>query len=181
MKRHTGGGISIFDQIKEDDQIIAFFPCVRFEDQIMVHMRGDCSAMAAWSDEKKLENSKRLNRELAENYETISNMVIVCLRKKLKLIIENPYSPQHYLKQYWSVKPSIIDKDRTERGDWLKKPTQYYFINCKPSNNLIVEPQIIRPKKIFKKIKNEGNLKRSVRRSMIMPEYANRFIREFIL
>lgn len=160
---------------------MAFFPCVRFEDQIMVHMRGDCVTMSGWDDTKKLEYSKRLNRETADNYELISNMVIICLRKGLQLIIENPYSPQHYLKQYWPLKPAIIDKDRTERGDWMKKPTQYYFINRKPANNLIFEPRIVRTRTRFKKVTNEGQEKRTARRSKIMPEYANRFIREFIL
>ena len=172
---------TVFDNVKEGDQIIAFFPCVRFEDQIMLHMRCECVTMVEWDDIKKLEYSKKLNHELAENYELISNMVIVCLRKGIKLIIENPYSAQHYLKQYWSIRPSIIDKDRTERGDWMKKPTQYYFINRKPSNNFIFEPAIIRPMTKVKKVTNDGNEKRITRRSKIMPEYANRFIREFII
>lgn len=180
QKAYTGG-VSIFDSISKDDLIIAFFPCVRFEDQITVHMRGDCITQRKWDDIKKLEYSKRLNRETADNYELISNMVIVCIRKGLQLIIENPYSAQHYLKQYWPIKPAIIDKDRTERGDWMKKPTQYYFINRKPANNLIFEPMIVRKRTRFKKITNEGHERRTVRRSKIMPEYANRFIREFIL
>ena len=30
---------SIFDDISQDDLIFAFFPCVRFENQIMLHFR----------------------------------------------------------------------------------------------------------------------------------------------
>ena len=36
---------SIFDDIKQTDMIIAFFPCVRFENQIELHFRGTCAAM----------------------------------------------------------------------------------------------------------------------------------------
>lgn len=160
---------------------MAFFPCVRFEAQIMLHMRCDCGTMRNWDDIRKLEYSKRLNREVTENYELISNMVIICIRKGLRMIIENPYSAQHYLKQYWCMKPQLIDKDRTLRGDWMKKPTQYWFINCKPQGNFILEPLPFRKRTKYVDIVNDGKESRTVRRSKIMPEYANRFIREFIL
>ena len=35
------GGDSIFNKISENDTIIAFFPCTRFEVQILLHFRGD--------------------------------------------------------------------------------------------------------------------------------------------
>lgn len=34
------GGRSIFDDIAPDDLILAFFPCIRFENQIMLSFRG---------------------------------------------------------------------------------------------------------------------------------------------
>ena len=160
---------------------MAFFPCVRFEDQIMVHMRGQCNTQKSWTDEQKLEYSIKLQRELTENYNLISEMVIVCLRKGLKMIIENPYSPQHYLKQYWSVQPKLIDKDRTENGDWMKKPTQYWFINCEPQQNILFEPLTYVQRQVFKKITNGDGKKRKERRSEIHPQYASRFIRQYIL
>ena len=181
IRKAYRGGVSIFDTISKNDMIMAFFPCVRFEDQIILHMRCDCGTMRNWDDIKKLEYSKRLNREVCENFELISNMVIVCIRKGLRLIIENPYSPQHYLKQYWCMKPKLIDKDRTLRGDWMKKPTQYWFINCEPQDNFILEPLPFRKRTKYVDIVNSGKESRTVRRSKIMPEYANRFIREFIL
>ena len=74
--------------------------------------------------------------ELNELYSLITKMVIVCCRKKLPLIIENPYSTQHYLQRYWCLKPKVIDYDRRERGDYYEKPTQYWFVNCEPKQNL---------------------------------------------
>lgn len=172
---------SIFDDIATDDLVLAFFPCVRFEDQIMVHMRGQCNTQEKWSDEQKLEYSMKLQEELSENYYLISKMVIICLRKGLKLMIENPYSPQHYLKQYWSIQPKIIDRDRTKNGDWMKKPTQYFFINFEPKQNLVFEPLDYVERQVFKKIKNSNTKKRKERRSEIHPQYANRFIRQYLI
>ncbi len=43
---------SIFDDISEDDLIIAFFPCVRFENQIMLSFRGQAYGMKKWTDKE---------------------------------------------------------------------------------------------------------------------------------
>lgn len=167
---------SIFDNINKDDQILAFFPCTRFEAQILLSFRGEAWQQKNWTPEQKLEYSIKLHEELHELYVLISKLVIVCIRKGLKIIIENPYSEQHYLTRYWSIKSTFKDMDRTIRGDYYKKPTQYWFINCKPTYRPLFEPQIWQPEK--KTIKNTHN---KVERSMISKEYANRFIREFIL
>ena len=43
------------------------------------------------------------------------------------MVLENPYTQQHYLVRYFPIKPKIIDKDRTKDGDYYKKPTQYFL------------------------------------------------------
>ena len=88
---------SIFDDITQNDLIITFFPCIRFEDQIQMAFRGTQFQMKNWSDEQKLENDIKLHRELSNLYEIISKLAIVCIRKNIPLIIENPYSTTHYL------------------------------------------------------------------------------------
>ena len=133
---------SIFDDITQNDLIIAFFPCIRFEDQIQMHFRGTAIQMKNWTTEQKLENDLKLHRELSQMYGLVTKLAIICLRRKIPLIIENPYSTTHYLVKYWAIPATIIDKDRTIRGDFYKKPTQYYFINCEPKYNMILEPQI---------------------------------------
>lgn len=130
---------SIFDNITDKDTILAFFPCIRFENQIELHFRGTCASLKKWSDEQKLEYDLKLHRELDLMYETITKLAIVCIRKKIPLIIENPYSTTHYLVKYWAIPPKVIDKDRTLRGDYFKKPTQYWFIGCEPKYNMILE------------------------------------------
>lgn len=170
------GGGSLFDDIKENDLIIAFFPCIRFENQMLLHFRGDVSQAKNWTLENKLANNLIYHKELHDNYCVITKLVLVCLRKKLKLIIENPYSTQHYLTRYWCIKPSILDLDRREMGDCFEKPTQYWFINCEPLNQLLFDEPIASYKKKIISFTND-----KVERSMITPEYARRFIRTYIV
>ena len=128
-----------------------------------------------------MENDLKLHKELSHLYDLITKFAIICLKRKIPLIIENPYSSQHYLVRYWAIHYSILDNDRTSRGDYYKKPTQYWFINCKPKNNFIFEPlELVERKKITAKVK-DGGINSTVERSIIHPQYANRFIREFIL
>lgn len=133
---------SIFDDISVEDTIIAFFPCVRFENQIQLNFRGTNYSLRKWSEEKKLEYDLKLHRELTELYELVTKLAIVCLRRKIALIIENPYSTTHYLVKYWAIQAKIIDTDRTRRGDYYKKPTQFWFINCEPKQNMILKSTI---------------------------------------
>lgn len=62
------------------------------------------------------------HRQLSLFYETLNKFVIVCQRKHLRLIIENPLSTSgmHYLTHFWCLKPNVIDKDRTLNGDYYK-------------------------------------------------------------
>ena len=160
--------------INSDDIVMAFFPCTRFEDQIQLHMRGDNYGQKKWDDEKKLEYSRKLFSECNDNFQLVSKLTIIALRKGFKLIIENPYSTQHILYRYWGIKPSEIDLNRHEHGDYYKKPTMYYFINCKPKINLLFEGVHL---KELKKIDSQNK----VNRSMISPDYARWFIKEKIL
>lgn len=172
---------SIFDDIKHEDMIIAFFPCIRFEQQIILHFKGEARGVRNLPLEKKMELDLKLHKELSCLYEKITQLVIVCIRKNIKLIIENPYRSDHYLVRYWALNYTILDKDRTLKGDYYKKPTQYWFVNCEPKDNFIFEPlQLVKTKRISY-AKNEDGLDKQIIRSMIHPQYANRFIREFIL
>lgn len=176
ITRAYDGVESVFDDIFPSDLIVAFFPCTRFENQIGLHFRGTCSNCSKFNVSQKLEYDLRLHQELSFFYEMVTKLALVCLCRGFKLIIENPYSSQHYLVKYWSLPSTFVDFDRTLRGDKFKKPTQYWFINCKPSYNVIFEPQII-----HKEYKSISSCTNKFERSIITSEYANRFIREFIL
>lgn len=64
-----------------------------------------------------------------------------------------------------------------------EKPTQYWFVNCKPKNNLIFEPLEEVPNMQIEHVTNDNPLKvdRKTVRSMIHPQYADRFVRQYIL
>lgn len=175
------GEPSIFDNMGKDDLIIAFFPCIRFEEQIILWYKGQSVQIKdKWTIEQKLENDIKLHTELDQLYKTITMLTLICYRKGLRLIIENPYSEQHYLHRYWALEPKLIDKNRLLRGDYFKKPTQYFFVNCEPEKNFIFEPQVNNYQGTIIKAKIQGK-STTTSRSMISPEYANRFIREQIL
>ena len=166
---------SVFDDIASDDLIIAFFPCTRFEPQILLSFWQKGSQHKHLPLETKLKRDLQLQKELTDNYNAITELVLVCLQKNLRLIIENPYSKsQHYLTTHWCIEPSIIDMDRRDNGDAYKKPTQYWFINCEPKNNVLFEP-------LDYVETTNTNGKSQVQRSMITPCYARRFIKQYIL
>ena len=175
------GGSSIFDGIAKDDLILAFFPCTRFEARIPLEFRGEAYQQKNWDDVKKLEYSMKLHDELHRNYELISKLAIIAITQDLKLVIENPYTQPHYLTTYWCLKPSLIDKDRQLNGDYYKKPTQFWFIGFNPKQNLVFEPIDYVEGKVIATVSGENGKSRTTMRSMIHPQYANRFIRQYLI
>ena len=175
------GKPSIFDTFSKDDLIVAFFPCTRFEAKIPLGFRGEMAQQKNWDDLKKLKYSMKLHDELHELYELISMMVCVCIEKGLRIVIENPYTQPHYLTTYWCIKPTLIDRDRSLNGDYYKKPTQYWFINCEPEDNFIFEPIENVETYVVDGKRNRDDISKKVERSLMHPQYANRFIRQKII
>lgn len=172
---------SIFNNLSNNDTILAFYPCIRFENQIQLCFRGTMKSLKNWSNEQKLEYDLKLHKELSEMYELVTKLAIVCIRKNIPLIIENPYSTTHYLVKYWAIPYTILDKNRYDNGDYYEKPTQYWFINCEPKQNLVFEPLEYVEKKTINYQKGENGLDRQKCRSLIHPQYARRFIKEYII
>ena len=179
--QHTRGGASLFDEISKEDLVLAFFPCTRFEDQALLLFRGDLYQMKNYTDAQKLEYDLQIHKELATNYDTITKLALVAIKRGLRLVIENPYTTQHYLTRYWSIKPGIIDTDRTQNGDYFKKPTQYFFIGFKPKNNLVFEALDYKETLVIDKITRSKDKTRAAMRSEIAPQYASRFIRQYLI
>lgn len=183
------GKPSIFDKITEDDLILAFFPCVRFENQIMLGLRGQQYQQREWTYKQKMIYDMKLLSELKTNYDLVNKMFIICIDRNLKLVMENPFSEEHFLRRYWCYPPAIIDRDRRESGDYFAKPTQYWFLNCEPKDNLIFEPityNHLGKNDAIRLMNKEdytktGATSKKVARSMIHPDYANRFIRQHLI
>jgi hypothetical protein len=182
IDRAYDGKLSLFDEITADDLIFAFFPCTRFEARIPLSFRGEATQQKKWTDLKKLEYSMKLHEELHRLYILISKMFIVALRRNIRMIVENPYTQPHYLTMLYPIKPSVIDTNRMENGDYFKKPTQFWFVNCEPLANVVFEPMEITERYTVDhahKFTVKGG--RKVARSMMHPQYARRFILSYIL
>ena len=178
IRRGYDGKPSLFDDLTKDDLVLAFFPCTRFDTQISLHFRGDVFQMKSWTNEQKLEYVLQLHKELSENYDTITKLAIIAERCGFRMIIENPANRPHYLSSYWPIKPALIDRNRRENGDYQKKPTQFWFFNCEPKQTLLFEPI---EEVEYKRTNFIQGKDRETERSMIHPQYARRFIKQYIL
>ena len=176
------GEPSLFDNIEECDLVFAFFPCTRFQCTIPLGFRGEQFQQKKWSDVRKLEYSMKLHEELHELYMKICKLFSICLRGGWRMIVENPYTQPHYLTSFFPIKPKLIDNDRTENGDYYKKPTQYWFVNCDPEDNLCMQSiEYIDTHNIERASNKKITGNRKTDRSMIHPQYARRFIKMHIL
>ena len=175
------GEASLFDGIGKEDLIIAFFPCTRFESKVPLLFRGEAYQQKKWTDEKKLEYAMRLHTELHELYVLLCKLMLVAIRRGLRMVVENPYTQPHYLTAYFPIKPEIIDKDRTVNGDFYKKPTQYWFIGFEALYNPLFEPIEAVQRRKIDTVRCEDGVTRQTMRSMIHPQYAQRFIKQHLV
>lgn len=169
------GEYTIFDNISQDDLVIAFFPCTYFSDQSQLLSRGDNYGQKEWSEKKKIEYSIEQMSMRNKYYLHLCNLCLIAIKKGFKLIIENPYGKVNFLKQYFPIKPKVIIMNRQKMGDFYKKPTQFFFINCNPEFNLQNEYNL--ENKMQKRIEDNKGIERSI----ISPTFAKNFIKDFII
>jgi hypothetical protein len=209
------GGASIFDSITCDDLIMAFFPCIRFcsvMEQIQHEDFFDASQRHAKDFgtpqyyERKWRVLRGYSQERFRFYDLALKMTAVVQIKGLRMVIENPWHPTNFTNHFWFLRTSIIDKDRTRRGDYFRKPTAYWFVGCTPTHGETFQPT---PKDKVRRITAGSNASKTKRkladkvgkteldskyidhksqagicdedRSMISPDYARNFICDFIL
>ena len=107
-------------------------------------------------------------------------MLTVAKERGLRLIMENPWSQQTYLKANFILPPTMIDNNRRLRGDYFTKPTAYWFIGCEPTHGFT--EQLDKPSVRILDCKDSGKAGIcSEERSMISPDYARNFICDFII
>lgn len=192
---------TIFDKISKDDLVFAFFPCVKFTEKCFLNTRCKSYTMRNYTAIQKLTYSRHNINEIAKFYETLCKLCEIAIHKGFKLIIENPNSQPHFLNLFFPFEPSISVKDRSKYGDYFKKPTNFWFFNFKPQNNLFLLSEGLKGRSLNmnggkaderNKDKNEllrwfekeyrlkiQNLQKA--RSMISPEFVRNFIKMFIL
>lgn len=144
--------------------------------------------------EMSLTDHNKKNLSLRERYDSVLKrsqnrqtflewlikLMGVCELRNLRLIVENPWSMQTFLKSGFIKAPALIDNDRTLRGDYYKKPTAYWFVNCKPTHGMTIYKDKKVRRVIDAKPSGEAGLC-SEERSMISPDYARNFICDFII
>lgn len=176
------GKPSIFDGIKKDDVVVAFFPCTRFESRVPLILRGEQFQMQKWTDSQKLENSIKTHDELHLFYTLLCKLFLVSIRGGWPMIVENPYMQPHYLTQFFPIKPKVIIKDRNKEGDYFKKPTQFFFVNCEPEQNVVFAPiEPITPVNVDDAQRLDVSGTRAEKRSLMHPQFVERFIKTYIV
>ena len=164
-----------------DDIILAFFPCIYFESMQMPYYSLDINNLRKKSIIEKHEIVINRIKERERFYILLHKLVAIANIRGLRLIIENPATPPHYLLFTQNFpKPTFVDNNRMLRGDYFVKPTAYWFVNCEPTHGFTYQQD--KKQKIISKCKS--GIKAGVcseERSMISPDYARNFICDFIL
>lgn len=170
---------SVFDAILEDDLIFAFFPCVYFSTVSQLCMRHSASI---YKNLPLRETNARILTRIANRekfYSLLIKLYTIAVERKLRLIIENPYSLDTYLKSIF-FPPTFVDKNRMLRGDYFKKPTAYWFVNFEKKNGYSHQEDKTQKRiECCRCAKIPGTC--SSERSMISEDYARNFINDFIL
>lgn len=197
---------SIFDKIGKDDLIMAFFPCIKFCSIAEFNQKNNQFLMrkAGVDIHKIYDYLKKESDERYKFYQVALKMYGAVEFNGLRMVMENPWHEMNYTNNFWFYPVTIIDKDRTRRGDYFKKPTGYWFVGCEPTDgytiqqtpkNKMLRTGIRDTKKdremaelMVKKGLLAGTAKRapktgicSEERSLISPDYARNFICDFIL
>lgn len=194
---------------------MAFFPCIKF-----------CSVMEQVQHEDFYDASQRKRKDFGSKeyyeqkwrtlrnysierfyfYDVALKLTAVCQIRGFRMIMENPWHPTNFTNHFWFMRTSVIDKDRTRRGDYFRKPTAYWYVGCVPTYGETYQPtprkqvrkvtagsNALKTKEKLKKIMDKEELDRiyidhvsktgicDEERSMISPDYARNFICDFIL
>ena len=172
------GDASVFDNITQDDLIMAFFPCIYFSCLSQMAMTWGCVNYRKKTVREATDLILDRTKDREKFYTLAIKMLATAKECGLRLIMENPWSMQTYLKANFVIPPTLIDKDRSLRGDHFKKETAYWFINCTPTYGKSYQPaqkvRVLDKKGAVKGICSEE-------RSMISQDYARNFICDFIL
>lgn len=173
---------SIFDKIGGGDLIMAFFPCIHFCDAKTMMFKGAHISMKKWTLSKIMDFNIDAAKEREKFFTLLMKLVKIVSCKGLRMIIENPWNTSRgtYL-QCNFIKPTVIDTNRSLRGDYYVKPTAYWYIGCEPTNGQSIQQN--RDVKIVYKQRDKQFVKGqcSEQRSLISPNYARNFICDFIL
>ena len=172
---------TLFDLINPcQDLIVAFYPCIYFCATSQMAFFLSYTNYRCLSDLEKIQKILERTEMRKEYFERLIRFVYVCLAKGIRLIFENPWSEQTYLKANFLKIPDVVDMNRMERGDYFKKPTAYWFWNCTPTNGESYQNDKEQKTIMNSKMGARAGLC-SEERSMISPDYARNWICDFVI
>lgn len=169
---------SLFDDVTSDDLIFAFFPCIYFCQSSMVHFSWGATNYRNMSVKEKSDAILSRLDKRTYFYSLAIMLVTVAKMRGLRLIMENPWG-NTYL-QTFVVKPSIIDYNRRLRGDYFKKPTAYWYVNCSPTVGYSFQSQKQKKTVVSSRRSKSAGICSS-ERSMISRDYARNFICDHVI
>lgn len=176
------GKPSLFDNIQggEEDLILAFFPCIYFSCLSQMGISWGYTNYQKLSYKQKTDEILKRVANREKFFGLAVKMLTVAKERGIRLIMENPWSQQTYLKANFVAPPTMVDNNRRLRGDYFTKPTAYWFINCDPTYGFSEQ----KDKKRIRILDCKGGIEAgmcSEERSMISPDYARNFICDFII
>ncbi len=164
-----------------EDLIMAFFPCIYFTGFTNpCYYRLDNLNYRGLTDKEKFDAMLKRSDNRNDFYKLLLKLCAICILGNRRLIVENPFSPLHYLHNNFLQEPSFVDNNRQLRGDVFRKPTGYWYFNCEPT----IGASYSKPQRTGKVWESKSASKAglcSEDRSMISPDYARNFICDFIL
>ena len=163
-----------------EDLILAFFPCIYFCAASQMAMYWGYNNYKKLTERQATEQILERVKNREKFFGLAVKMLTIAKERGIRLIMENPWSEQTYLKANFVSAPTMVDNNRRQRGDFFSKPTAYWFINCSPTYGFT--EQFDKEKKTIassSKGKKAGLC--SEERSMISPDYARNFICDFII
>lgn len=176
------GGVNIFDKMGKDDFIMAFFPCIYFCAPSQMNFTWGCINYRCMSVKEKTDAILTRDRKRSYFYGLAIKMFAVAEERGLRLVMENPWSENTYLKANFIIPPKLIDNNRMLRGDYRVKPTAYWFLNCEPTHGQSIQFDKRKEKKTHMTSRQSSVAGLcSEERSMISPDYARNFICDFII
>ena len=165
---------------KDNDFIMAFFPCTHFADANQLQYR---LLIGGKKRELTIEATERLiarNKQRAYFFELYLKFVKIVKHKGIPTIIENPASSgdKNYLVMFSPVDVGYYEKDRSIFGDRFKKPTNFFTVNFEMKEKLMMfEDKVYETINIYdiqsKAVSTGG-------RSKIENNYANNFYKRFL-
>lgn len=172
----------MFDKISKDDLIIAFFPCIYFESlQLTYYSFENINNRHKIMYERVKDAIERLEKR-SYFHTLLYKLIYIAYKNNLRLIIENPATKPNYLIDTQNLpKPTVIDNNRLERGDYFKKPTAYWFFNC--VNTTGFSRQRDKKQLIVSKVHDKKTVagRCSTVRSKISSDYARNWICDFVI